>query len=279
MKTSKDYRNEINELNRTISQLRSTIEHYEKQQKEIEKERYDISLDRHLHRNRIEEKDKQIVEYENEIHELKSKIYELHDQNNSISRIIKEKANVARNIHPKKKHSGYLLVYSNPYEYKYPLHGVQNKELLFQTLMQTPYDIGTKYEIAYKQILIDLSHKNKNGYHILVDFGAKYFAHDKRYEELVENEMKEIRLARYNELIEEYKKKHNYSPDSEEEFKLQEQAFSEELYYFFDMNIRINGMKGYWEVIFFSTCPLQDMPEQYRYKTKGVKDETKNKEI
>lgn len=278
MKLPSDYKHEIEVLQNNVNYLNTELDNYKEKLKDVEDEKYQVIKDSNYFRRRVDELKQTVNERNEYINELNEKIDELNEFNQVISRIIKERATAKRNIHPKKEHSGYLLIISNPLDYRYTLHGTHKINKIYQTTLRSPYSYDFNYEFAYKQIEKDLTHKNTNGFHILRELGAKHFSSSRRYEQLLDKEIPEIINDRISELIEEFKTEKGYSPYHEEEFKLRELAENEELYYFFNMDIRWNGKEdiGYWEVTFQSTCPIQNIPAEIRYK-KGENSGTKTK--
>ena len=87
-----------------------------------------------------------------ELEELRKENQELKDENERISRInenllrqIKERSNSEKGQFPKKRHHGYSLVKSFAKEYRFYKGGNHRIVWIFETVLQTPYDISLPY--------------------------------------------------------------------------------------------------------------------------------------
>lgn len=219
-----------------------------------------------------------IEKLKKKIRELEKTIEDYKRCNRNILRVYKERENAKRGLYPKKEHTGYLLLSSNPIDYKFYHDGVHKIEKIYQHVFQTPYTLDLDYFDVYNSMFNDITHKDKNGFYILKELSCKRYNFAKRYEELIDD-INTMRNKRFHELIEKYRKENGcYDIGIDEENKLHDQAYTEELYFFFNIDIRMNGKEGYWEVIMQSTCPLPVVPKEMRFR-KGNKDETKSKDV
>jgi len=147
--------------------------------------------------------------------------------NINLKRIAKERANADRHLKPKKEHTGYVVVSSMEKAYRYRSGRGTEVVSLWETVVQTPYEIGFSEEVARKQILEELRNE------IMRDIGIEVFS-SKRYEELVF--LKEWRqtLVNYNVMM--------------------------------DARMKGNYRAGYWEVVFLHTYPLGQVPKDMMSK-------------
>ena len=147
--------------------------------------------------------------------------------NINLKRIAKERANADRHLKPKKEHTGYVVVSSMEKAYRYRSGRRTEVVSLWETVVQTPYEIGFSEEVARKQILEEIQNE------IMQDIGIEAFS-SKRYEELVF--LKEWRqtLVNYNVMM--------------------------------DVRLKGNYRAGYWEVVFLHTYPLGQVPKDMMSK-------------
>lgn len=90
---------------------------------------------------RIQELQKDLIRMENEVEQAKA-------QNDHLARINKERANANRGLHPKKEHSGYVLVSSTD---------PRGKGKNFTTVMQTPFTLAMQRDDVLKRVTADLN--------------------------------------------------------------------------------------------------------------------------
>lgn len=147
--------------------------------------------------------------------------------NKNLKRIAKERANADRHLKPKKEHTGYVVVSSMEKSYRYRSRRDTEVVSLWETVVQTPYEIGFSEEVARKQILGEIRNE------IMQHIGIEVFS-SKRYEELVF--LKEWRqtLVNYNVMM--------------------------------DVRLKGNYRAGYWEVVFLHTYPLGQVPRDMTNK-------------
>ena len=265
-------------LNNKIDSLNRKLEWYEQECKKKEE-----LFNNALHRaNNLEYK---IEDYLKEIEDLKNTINEKDEEldnwkrcNRNLLRINKEKSNAKRGIYPKKEHSGYLLIYSNPIDYKYYLHGTHKKAQLYQTAFQTPYTIDVSYEDVYDSVIDDLAKKRNDEPCLLKQLGCYYFWPYDIYEVIIEDNIKEAQDDYYNQLIEDFTEKNNRKPYYSEEEEMRKESWDYDTDYFFNMNLRLNGKEGYWEVVLWHNFPINEVPPIMRYK-KEKKDDKKDKKV
>lgn len=158
----------------------------------------------------------------------------------NLIRQVKERSNQERNLYPKKQHTGYCLISSNPKDYKCTVSGSKIKEIIYETIFQTPYSINYQYEEVTDLVSDDLS------YGELGDRFIDYIGID---------EVKDF--IRYDDVVEEYK----YNKHELESINL-----------LYAKNIRMNGRDGYWELILQHTKPLSPLPENMRFAKKKDKN-------
>ena len=214
----------------------------------------------------IQEYENIILGYQQDIWKLKQENERLMEIKECLSRQVKERANVEKDNRPKKEHTGYMLVLSNPIDYRYLHHGNKRRITLFETILQSPYNLNYSYEDARTLIYDDISKNNDNNDNMLNLLGAKHCYSEKKYEELIDNEINNIQQEWFNERVKEYTQEHKWKPNWDEECKLRTASKEIELNLYFDFNIRINGKDGRWELIFFHTDPLAKVPNNMRFK-------------
>ena len=147
--------------------------------------------------------------------------------NINLKRIAKERANADRHLKPKKEHTGYVVVSSMEKAYRYRSGRGTEVVSLWETVVQTPYEIGFSEEVARKQILEELRNE------IMQDIGIEAFS-SKRYEELVFLKDWRQTLVNYNVMM--------------------------------DVRLKGNYRAGYWEVVFLHTYPLGQIPKDMMSK-------------
>ena len=262
---NKRLNNEINSLNNDIKRLKQRYNELDEiRQKAIDRAKYC--------EYELKESKKEIENLKNTINEKDEELDNWKRCNRNLLRINKEKSNAKRGIYPKKEHSGYLLIYSNPIDYKYYLHGTHKKAQLYQTAFQTPYTIDVSYEDAYESIYDDLAKKQNGNLCLLSQLGAYYFWADDIYEVIIENNIKEAQENYYNNLIKEFTEENNRKPYYSEEEEIKRECWDYDTYYFFNMNLRLNGKEGYWEVVLWHNFPINEVPPIMRYKREKKDD-------
>jgi hypothetical protein len=151
--------------------------------------------------------------------------------NENLLRINRERANADRKLKPKKGHTGYVVVNSKEYEYKYREDKrTLTSVMLWQTILESPYKVKFSVEQARKQMYEELF---KN--HIIGKIGV-YGYWDIDYENMIENELYKTEYIDKNIAV-----------------KYQLQA---------------NYKTGFWEIIILHTKPLENVPDdmmRYNY--------------
>ncbi len=133
----KEYKNLINDLNNLKYENKKMLENIESNIKII-KNKYDNIIEENNQSNKLK-----IQTLMSEVENIKLDNIKLNKQNGNLIRIMKERANSKRNLKPKKKHHGYLIISSEKYEYTY-----NNIKLNFwKVIIQSPYDIYMDYNI------------------------------------------------------------------------------------------------------------------------------------
>ena len=158
----------------------------------------------------------------------------------NLIRQVKERANQERNLYPKKQHTGYCLISSNPKDYKCTVSGSRKKAIIYETIFQTPYSIDYQYEEVMDLVSDDLS---------FGELGDRFIDH------IGIDETRDY--TRCDDLLEEYR-------DYEEKLKQENILYAK--------NIRMNGREGYWELILQHTMPLPPLPENMRFAKKKDKN-------
>lgn len=232
-----DCRNEINDLHKQVSILQNKLENNSiEYSKEI-----DTTNRLYAERDKLI---KQVEENQKLINEIKRKDERLKAICNSFVRQCKERSNQEKGQTPKKQHTGYSLVMSNPKDYLYVYKGTRKKIIIFETVFQTPYPIDYSYEDAYELIDQDVVFGEEE--YMLLDYmGAEEFSTNNRYEEI------------YEEYSDEDLKNKNI---------------------FYNQNIRMNGRDGFWELILNHTKPLSSPPSIMRFPKKCKGKEKKNEQ-
>lgn len=72
--------------------------------------------------------------------------------NENLKRICRERANADRKLHPKKEHSGFVVVSSSEKEHQYKRGQKWQTARLWETVLQTPFSVGFTEEQARQQI-------------------------------------------------------------------------------------------------------------------------------
>ena len=262
--------NEIKSLNNDIKRLKQRYN-------ELDEIRQKASSRAKYCEYELEESKKEIEDLKNVINEKDEELSDYKRCNQNILRINKERENAKRGLYPKKEHVGYCLRETGPKDYKCYIRGSHKTVKLFFSTFQTPYNMEFDYYDVEKMVDSDLW--NEEECRILDDLECETYLPNKRYEDIAEHEIKDKRREIFNELIDEYKEKHNnYSPSWEEECRYREISNEEEIYFVFNRFVRLNGERGYWEVVLTSTYPLPVIPKEMRFR-KGNKDVTKSKDV
>lgn len=221
----------------------------------------------------------ELEDLKKENQDLKEEIEKIRSFNESLIRQVKERANASKGQYPKKRHSGYSLVSSVQKEYRYYKNGNHKTAWIFETVFQTPYDIGFKHEDVLDTVHDDLYGRNDDDKTIIEILGFSDYLDYKTYPEVYEGDV--YRDMKSN-LIDQYKKQYDtyYVPDDVLD---RIRGYSENIIKncCFNLNIRMNGKAGYWEMSINHAEPLKNLPQEFRFPTKMKKkknDNSKEKE-
>lgn len=144
--------------------------------------------------------------------------------NTNLIRICKERANADRKLKPKKEHTGYVVISSQEKEIRYKKDKNLFTDVVWETVLQSPYSIEFTEEDVRKLIFDELL--TQEGGWKLAEIGIT-----SRY------------LISYDELVQNLGNK----------IKEQNRAFNQRL--------RANYKAGYWEYIILHTLPLGPVPK------------------
>ena len=211
--------------------------------------------------------------------QLKEEIERISRINNSLIRQIKERSNAAKGQHPKKQHTGYSLVSSVQKEYRYYKSGNHRTVWIFETVFQTPYDISINYEDVLDVIYDDL-YEIKNEDRSMIDkLGFSDYFDYKTYLEVYGGDV--IRNMK-TELIEKYKEQYDtYRVSDEVLAKINDYAEKTVKNCCYNLNVRMNGKAGYWEMTINHVQPLANLPPELRFpvKNKNKKNDDSREEV
>jgi len=172
-----------------------------------------------------EENSQALIDEKNE--ELAAAKAEIEFQKNlnaNLLRISRERANADRKLKPKKEHSGYVVISSQEKEIRYKIGKKMYAAVVWETVLQSPYNIEYTEDQARKMIFAELL-TDEGGWK-LADIGIT-----SRY------------MADYAELIE----------SMGDTIKTRNRAFNQRL--------RANYKAGYWEYIVQHTLPVKHVPK------------------
>ena len=152
--------------------------------------------------------------------------------NENLRRIVTERANVDRNLRPKKQHTGYVVVSSTEKVYRYKVDRNNWKTvMLWETVLETPYSIDFTEESAREQTKELTGSSGKSAWLVgRLGINASYGG---EYEDML----------------------------AEKEWSAQQKKT---LNIMLKRRLRANYKTGYWEVIFSHTKPLGVVPEDMR---------------
>lgn len=163
--------------------------------------------------------------------EREARIYQ-QQLNENLLRISRERANADRNLRPKKKHSGYVVISSTEKVYRYK---ARNRNwavvTLWETVLQIPYSADFTEDQARRQMMTDLFPDEPLAKSLLDKIGITA-VYGKEYAEMIED------------------KKWCENPGL--------------LNVMLDWRLKANYRTGYWEVLFFHTKSLGIVPPDMR---------------
>lgn len=220
---------------------------------EVEKLNAEAKRDRSIRHSLYEENDG----LKKQIEEINTDRDKYFGRSEYFSKILRERSNAARNITPKKKHTGYVYVFTQPFIYRYEKEGRIYSESLLKTKFQTPYKIDMDFKYIKEQCLDDFTFNkiDKQGYGNLL--GLQTGIYLEKFEDIEKYIRKKISEQCKGDLSK-----------SKEITK----AIN-------DMNIICNpqlirnGLSGYWEFLFFHKRHLDSIPEAMSVKRKKKKTE------
>lgn len=186
---------------------------------------------------------------------IKSENEKLKLQNESLLRINRQRTNKERNLKPRKNHSGYSLVYSNPIEKVFRINGNNKQAQFFETIFITPYAITIPFEEANSLIERDLIASINDDGTILNSLGCELYCPESDYTKIIDKKIPDEQNKYYNQLIEEYEDNgKNYCDHTKrEELRKKSKEYIPNV--FFNKKIRMNGKQGYWEVVLYHLKP------------------------
>lgn len=168
----------------------------------------------------------------NELEEAQKKADRFERLNENLRRIVTERANVDRNLRPKKQHTGYVVVSSTEKAYRYKVDRQNWKTvMLWETVLETPYSIDFTEEQA-RELTKELTGNGGRSAWLVAQVGinASY-------------------AGEYEDML------------AEKEWSAQQKK---EMNIMLKRRLRANYKTGYWEVIFSHTKPLGVVPADMR---------------
>lgn len=149
--------------------------------------------------------------------------------NENLLRICRERANSTRKLKPKKEHSGFVVVSSAEKEYRYKAGKNLKTVRLWETVLQSPYSVDFTEEQARRLIMEGMLQEYEDDLCLIEKLGIDE-RYQGRYEDLLRHPDDAKQLARKNIMM--------------------------------DERLRVNYRAGYWEVIFFHTRSLEQVPKE-----------------
>lgn len=102
-------------------------------------------------------KNQEIQEIKQQLEHTNSMLQNQLDLNKNLLRINRERSNADRKLQPKKLHSGYVILQSQEKTVFYRDSGSQKKFVVWETIVQTPYSVDLKPELAKQQIIDEVN--------------------------------------------------------------------------------------------------------------------------
>lgn len=149
--------------------------------------------------------------------------------NENLLRICRERANSDRQLKPKKKHSGFIVLSSAERDYSYRIGKKAAKAKLWETALQSPYSIDFTDEQARRLIEEALLQRKEEQESLMEKLGIDAYYPDK-YENMIQDQEIARQAKGKNVMMEQ--------------------------------RLRANYRAGYWEVIFFHTRALERIPKK-----------------
>lgn len=148
--------------------------------------------------------------------------------NENLLRIARERANAERRLNPKKQRSGFVLLFSAEREYRYRLDNEWKSVRLWDTMLQTPYPVGLTddqvRELVDEALLQE--EEGKAGLMEMLGIEAYYSC---KYEEMIRDARTARAVKGRNVMLK--------------------------------PKLKANFQTRYWDVQFFHTEPLGQIPE------------------
>ena len=168
--------------------------------------------------------------------ERNARIYQ-QELNENLLRISRERANADRNLRPKKKHSGYVVISSTEKMHRYKnVNRSWAVATLWETALQTPYSVDFTENQARTQLKDDLFQDDPFAYPILDKIGVTA-VYGKEYAEMIADKQWREAHIKFNIML--------------------------------DWRLRANHRTGYWEILFLHTKPLTIVPPDMRARCSG----------
>lgn len=252
-------RKEYDKLDEKVIEFQDEIETLSDELEELNAE---VERNKNV-RNERDELYKESNNLKKEIKEVKSDRDKYVGRSEYFSKILRERSNSERKITPKKKHTGYVYVSTQPIVYRYEKEGRIYSEILLKTKFQTPYQIGIDFKYVNAQCLDDFTFDriNKKGYASLLGLQTGFY------------------LEKFED-IEKYIRK-KISEQCKGDFSKPKEITKA----INDMNIICNpqmirnGLSGYWEFLFFHKFHLSSIPDSMSIRHKKNKQATETSEI
>ena len=217
--------------------------------------------------------DKDLMDRIAQLEEENEKLYHI---NASLIRQVKERSNAEKGQRPKKQHSGYSVLFSQQKEYRYYNDGKTRSVLIFESVFQTPYPIDYFYDDVLHMVKNDFLSDDTEKPNRFEELGFAIYLDCRTYNELIQKEnQKEL----VEELADIYKQKTNKEEIYPEDMKKISIAYDKAIQgSCFNLNVRMNGRDGYWEMTFNHLQPMATVPTTMRFpnhkkKNRKEKDE------
>lgn len=180
-----------------------------------------------------------MLEQEQEEKEYQKKL------NNALLRAARERANVDRNLRPKRERFGYLIMSSREIEQTYKEGRSTKKVNLWETVIQTPYAVDLAANIAKEQAFRDLFNKGSDD-------------EDNPFPISVIG-INGLSCMGYETMV---------NQDREEEYKAKREGRPPNKWSYYNavatVKIRANVKAGFWELVFVHTKSLSSFPQEMR---------------
>ena len=230
---------EHKDLKEYVDNLERELKQAEEKNNKLQKELTDIRSKSEGNLFRAKRMMDEAEKLEQEAEEIRS---EQKIEVENIRRIYKETINAARGLKPKKKHTGYCVISSTEKVYRYKdAYGKLQDNLLWETILEMPYTVDFEPEKIKRLFLEDLFIPDENERWKIGEIGinATYFADE---ENMIEGKFEEIIV--------------DYNWGERDEYKQYNVVF--------EPQIKANYRTGYWEIIFYHTKPLKNVPATWR---------------